>query len=110
MNDFIKNSGDIRFTDMAHLKKTFKLPPNSKVALIGTSSEKIQQAVWRGSEKFQIWKRIAEFGFEWATSLTFPVWDINPRSDQIIFQLRNYLTTDLLASYGLPVIPFVYTI
>lgn len=108
MNDFIKDSGDLRFKDMSHLKKILKLPSNAKVALIGTSSEKIQQAIWRVSERLGIWKRIAEFGFEWATSPTFPVWDINPRSDQIILQFRNYLASDLMASYGLPVIPFVY--
>jgi len=108
MNVFLKDSGDFAFRDMVHLKKTLKIPTNAKLALIGTSSEKIQQAFWRVSERLKLLERIAEFGFEWVTSTTFPVWDENPRADQIIHQFRNYLMTDLMAEKGLPVIPFVY--
>lgn len=108
MNVFLKESGDLAFRDMTHLKQTLKIPSNAKVALIGTSSEKIQQALWHVSEKLRILERIANFGFEWVTSTTFSVWDENPRADQIIHQFRNYLVTDLMASHGLPVIPFVY--
>lgn len=108
MNRFLKEGGDLAFRDMAHLKQKRKIPPNAKVALIGTSSEKIQQAFWRNLEKLSLLERIANFGFEWVTSPTFPVYDVNPRADQIINQFRNYLITDLMASSGVPVIPFIF--
>jgi hypothetical protein len=108
MGEFFKESGDLAFRDMAHLKEKLKIPPNAKVALIGTSSEKIQQAFWRNLEKLNLLERIANFGFEWMTSPTFPVYDLNPRADQIIHQFRNYLVTDLMATYGLPIIPFIF--
>lgn len=108
MKTFLRESGDLAFRDMAHLKEKLKIPLSAKVALIGTSSEKIQQAFWRNLEKLNLLERIANFGFEWITSPTFPVYDFNPRADQIIHQFRNYLITDLIASYGLPVIPFIF--
>lgn len=108
MGEFLRESGDLAFCNLAHLKEKLKIPPNAKVALIGTSSEKIQQAFWRNLEKFNLLERIANFGFEWMTSPTFPVYDLNPRADQIIHQFRNYLITDLIATYGLPVIPFIF--
>jgi hypothetical protein len=108
MNVFIKENGDLSFRDMNHLKTSLKLPLNSKVALIGTSSELKQQAIWKASKKLNIWKRIAEFDFAWVTSTSFSVWDINPRSDQIINQRRNYFVSDILANFGVPTIPFVY--
>lgn len=108
MNEFLKKSGDLAFRDMPHLRKILKIPLNAKVALIGTSSEKIQQAFWKNLEKLQLLKRIADFGFEWVTSTTFPVYDLNPRADQIIHQFRNYLITDLMATHGIPVIPFIF--
>ena len=108
MKTFLRESGDLAFRDMADLKEKLKIPPSAKVALIGTSSEKIQQAFWRNLEKVNLLERIANFGFEWMTSPTFPVYDFNPRADQIIHQFRNYLITDLISTYGLPVIPFVF--
>jgi hypothetical protein len=107
-SEFAKNNGDLKYRNMQHLKEVLELPINSRVALIGTSMEKKQQAVWKISNSHDIWKRISEFGFEFATSMTFPVWDINPRSDQIINQLRNYLSSDILANLGVPMIPFIY--
>ncbi len=107
-SDFYKNNGDLKYRDMQHLKEVLELPLNAKVALIGTSRERKQQAVWNSSTKHDVWKRIAEFGFEFVTSMTFPVWDKNPRSDQVINQIRNFLTSDVLANLGVPTIPFVY--
>jgi hypothetical protein len=108
MNKFLRESGDLAFRDMIHLKEKLRIPPSAKVALIGTSSEKIQQAFWRNLEKLNLLERIATFGFVWMTSPTFPVYDLNPRADQIIHQFRNYLITDLIANCGLPVIPFIF--
>lgn len=108
MSEFFRESGDLAFRDMTHLKEKLKIPSNAKVALIGTSSEKIQQAFWRNLEKLNLLERIANFGLEWMTSPTFPVYDLNPRADQIIHQFRNYLISDLMATYGLPVIPFIF--
>jgi hypothetical protein len=107
-SEFVKNNGDLKYQNIQHLKQTLELPINSKVALIGTSMEKKQQAVWKVSNNNDIWKRISEFGFEFVTSMTFPVWDLNPRSDQVINQLRNYLSSDILANLGVPTIPFIY--
>jgi Domain of unknown function (DUF4417) len=108
MKEFFRESGDLAFRDLPHLKEKLKIPPNAKVALIGTSSEKIQQAFWRNLEKLNLLERIANFGLEWMTSPTFPVYDLNPRADQIIHQFRNYLITDLMANYGFPIIPFIF--
>lgn len=108
LSEFAKSSGDLAYRDMPHLKQVLQLPNDAKVALIGTSLEKKQQAIWKISNTLNIWERIAEFGFEFVTSMTFPVWDLNPRSDQIINQLRNYLTSDILANLGVPTIPFVF--
>lgn len=108
MKVFFKDTGDFRFVDGAHLRTSLMLPPKARIALIGTSYEKRQQAIWRTAGVNRSWERLAEFAFEFVTSTSFPVWDENPRADQIIFQQRNYRVSDLMASRGLPVIPFVF--
>jgi hypothetical protein len=110
LSTFIReeNKNKFRFRDMAHLKRRLKIPDDSKVCLIGTSNEKIQQILWKYSEEERIWQRMAEFGFYFISSMTYPVWDENPRSDQIINQLRNYFTADVFASLNVPTVPFIY--
>lgn len=108
MKVLLNDKGNLGFRDIYHLKQTLQLPKNAKLALIGTSFEKKQQMLWKNSHQTDIWQKIANFGFEWVTSTTFSVWDVNPRSDQIINQLRNYFVSDVMANLGIPTIPFVY--
>lgn len=103
----LKN-GKPSFIDRNNLVETLRLPKNARLALIGTSSESTQQAFWRNIYSERLIEYLANFGFEWTTSTSFPVWDYSPRADQIIFQQRNYIVSDSLASLGVPVVPFVY--
>lgn len=100
--------GNLLFDSVDEIKRRCRLPANSKLVLIGVAKDKFLEALWRNSYNFDIWKRIARMGFEWSTSMSFSVWDVSPRADQIIRQERNFLTHDYFVNAGLPSIPFVY--
>ena len=90
------------------LRHKLRLPADARLALIGTAKDYKIERLWTSSEKTNVWRRIADFGFEFVTSLTYSVFDEQPRTDQIYNQDRNFVTHDYFANLGVPSIPFFY--
>lgn len=108
LKTLIKNKGDLICNSIEALRKRLKLPSDAKLALIGTAKDWKIERLWTISDKYEIWQRLAEFGFEFATSLTYSIFDEHPRANQIYNQDRNFITHDFLANLGVPTIPFLY--
>jgi hypothetical protein len=110
LGDIIGSDGDLLVANITQVKRRFRLPSKSRVALIGTAKDSILERLWKISDTHDIWKRISEVGFDWVTSLTYSVWDEMPRADQIRNQDRNFQTHDFFTNLGLPCIPFLFPI
>ncbi|MDQ3816218.1 MAG: hypothetical protein M3362_00840 [Acidobacteriota bacterium] len=108
LGDIVGVNGDLLVESVDEIKRRCRLPQEARLALICTAKDAQLNALWKVSYKKNIWRRIAEMGFEWVTSLSFSVWDEYPRTDQILSQDKNFLTHDYFANLGLPSIPFVY--
>jgi hypothetical protein len=108
LGDITGTKGNILFKSVDEIRERYRLPENCKVILIGTAKDEILQTLWANSDKLQIWKHIANMGFNFITSFSFSVWDDDPRTDQIINQDRNFLTHDYFAHFRVPSIPFVF--
>jgi hypothetical protein len=108
LGDIIGVNGDLLVESVDEIKRRCHLPQEAKLVLICTAKDAQLHALWKVSYKKESWKRLAEMGFEWVTSLSFSVWDEHPRTDQIISQDKNFLTHDYFANLCIPCIPFVY--
>jgi hypothetical protein len=108
LETFLRKRGTILFESADELREKLHLPSDARLALIGTGKDRRIERFWTTSDKHDVWRRIAEFGFEFVTSLTFSVYDEQPRADQIYNQDRNCLTHDLFARLHVPSIPFLY--
>lgn len=107
METLLSRSGDLRIRSPEHLRKQIGLSPTARVALIGTVKDPKLELFWTHSTDRDVWRRIAQLGFEFVTGCTFSVWYKHPRFDQIYNQQRNLLTHDLMSSLGVPCIPFL---
>lgn len=108
LESLVKKTGTLRFRSIDELKSQLRLRQDARIALIGTAKDRKIERLWTMSDRSNVWERIAGFGFDFVTSLTFSVYDENPRADQIYNQDRNFLTHDMFANLGAPSIPFVY--
>lgn len=108
LSTLLENDGSLRYKSAEHLRASLRLPLNARLGLIGTAQDRPLEFFWTKSDIHNVWERLAEFEFEFATSLTFSVWDAQPRFDQKFNQQRNFLTHDLLISYGITSIPFCF--
>lgn len=108
LSTIIEESGLLRYKSGEHLRRSLKLAPNARLCLIGTANDYSLEFFWQKSEVHNVWARIADFRFEFATSLTFSVWEKQPRFDQIYNLDRNLATHDFLLSQGIPSIPFLF--
>lgn len=108
LETFLRKRGTILFQSAEELREKLRLPSDARLALIGTGKDRRIERFWTTSDKHDVWRRIAGFGFEFVTSLTFSVYDEQPRADQIYNQDRNFLTHDLIAHLNIPSIPFLY--
>jgi hypothetical protein len=108
LESIVRKTGTLRFRSIDELKSHLRLRQDTRIALIGTAKDRKIERLWTMSDRSNVWKRIADFGFDFVTSLTFSVYDENPRADQIYNQDRNFLTHDMFANLGAPSIPFLY--
>lgn len=108
LSTLLEIDGSLRYKSDEHLRIALRLPPNARLGLIGTAQDRPLEYFWTKSDIRDFWSRLAEFRFEFATSLTFSVWDSQPRFDQIYNQQRNFLTHDILLSYGITSVPFCF--
>lgn len=104
----VEPEGYLHFTSPEALRRGLRLAPEARVALLGTAPDRILERFWGVSERRDVWRRIAGLGLEFATGMTFSVWEGFPRFDQIFNQERNLRTCDLLAAEGVPSVPFLF--
>lgn len=109
LSTLIEKDGSLRYKSAEQMRTSLKLPLNARVGLIGTAQDHPLELFWTKSEVHKVWSRLAGFRLEFATSLTFSVWDKHPRFDQIYNQERNFFTHDLLISHGISSIPFCFS-
>src|SRR5216684_5542507 len=91
LQTLLGKNGTIRFKSSDDLRKSLRLPGSARLALICTGKDRRLERFWTKSDRGDMWKRIALFGFEFVTSLTLSVYDETPRADQIYNQDRNLL-------------------
>jgi hypothetical protein len=108
LSTIIEENGTLRYKSADQLRKSLKLPLHARLCLVGTANDYSIELFWQKSEVQNAWARIAAFRFEFATSLTFSVWDQQPRFDQIYNLDRNLATHDFLLSQGIASIPFLF--
>lgn len=109
LTTLLRENGRTRFKTPEQIREDLNLPRDARLALIGTVADITLENFWEVSERQDSWKRIAELNLEFATSLTFSVWNKHPRFDQIFNQDRNFATHDFLLAAGVNSIPFLFS-
>lgn len=109
LSTLLEDDGSLRYKSAEHLRTSLRLPLKARLGLIGTAQDRPIELFWTKSDINDVWNRLVEFRFEFATSLTFSVWNAHPRFDQIYNQQRNFVTHDLLLSRGITSIPFCFS-
>lgn len=104
----LQDNGRIRYSSPADLRRALKLPLDTRLALIGATVDHVIEQFWKTSETQKAWQIIAGLDFEFATSMTFSVWNKQPRFDQIYNRDRNFFTHDRLLEVGVNSIPFLF--
>lgn len=107
LTTFLDKNGRLKYKDKKALTYALGIDENSKIALIGTCNDPRIEEFWAISEVENLWQKIAEFGFEFVTGLTFSVYEIFPLFSQKYNQDRNFLSHDIFSSLGVPCIPFL---
>ncbi|MDQ4121293.1 MAG: hypothetical protein M3209_07595 [Acidobacteriota bacterium] len=100
-------TGKPKFKNKSDLLRALGLPQNTKVALIGTCNDFLLEKFWTISNSENLWQFIANFGFEFATSLTLSVFDELPLFSHKFNQDRNFLSHDKFSYLEVPCIPFL---
>ncbi|PYS23142.1 MAG: hypothetical protein DMF72_10340 [Acidobacteria bacterium] len=100
--------GHFHYRSAETLRRGLQLPQTGRLALFLSATDTLIERAWEFSERRDLWKRLADFRFEFVTSGTFSVYDEDPRSDQIFNQDRNFRTYDLFCDLGVPCIPFLF--
>jgi len=108
LSTILDDEGRVKYNSGATLRRTLKLPVNSRLALIGTARDSTIERFWTDSKSGRAWKKIADLGFEFSTSFTYSVWDRHPRFDQIFNQERNFASYNILLEQGVISIPFLF--
>lgn len=104
----IDEKGCFKFKSSARLRNALRIPNDVPLAFVGTALDSRLEPFWHKSIIKDLWKRIADFDFSFATSLSFSVYDKHPRFDQIFNRERNFITHDLLLAKGVNSIPFIF--
>lgn len=108
LKTLLNDNGSPRYATPGSLRKGLQLPPEARLALFQTATDKLIEKAWILSEVRYLWERIFSLNFEFVTSTTYSVYEDNPRSDQIYNQERNFRTNDIFCSLGVPCIPFLF--
>ncbi len=98
----------VKNLSITKVRERLKLPSSAQLVLIGTADDYVIERMWAESERINIWRKIAEFGFAFVTTTTFSVYDEDTRATQVFSQDRNFMTYDRLANLGVPTIPFLF--
>jgi hypothetical protein len=104
----LRRTGDVRYATPSQMRRQLGLGEGGRLCLIGTAKDARLENAWAGSERNDLWRRLAGLSFEFTTTTTFSVWDRQARFDQIYNQERNLRSYDRFAGYGLPVAPFLF--
>jgi hypothetical protein len=104
----LRGTGDVRYAVPSQVRRQLGLGEGGRLCLIGTAKDARLENAWVGSERNDLWARLAGLSFEFTTTTTFSVWDRQARFDQIYNQERNLRSYDRFAAYGLPVAPFLF--
>jgi hypothetical protein len=104
----LNDSGNVRYRSAQALRRSLRLSAEAKVALLGGCNDDKLNRAWALSRDKDLWRRIADLQFTFVTSFSYSVYDHDPRSDQIINQMKNFLTYEYFCSLGIPCIPFVF--
>ncbi len=102
------NTGRLRYSDGSALRRGLRLAESARLCLMGTASDRLLEEFWANSEEFSSWTTLAKLRLEFATSLSFSVWDEDPRFDQLFNQDRNRVSAEILLRLGIPTIPFIF--
>ena len=106
--NLVDGNGFFKYRTPKKLREALKLSPNSKLALSCVALDPILENFWAKTSRTESWQRLAEFGFEFITSLSLSVYDAHPRFDQIYNRERNLLSHDALLENGVNSIPFLF--
>lgn len=104
----LNSYGDLEKKTPIELRAALRLPPEARLALFITATDKLIESAWELSEIRSIWERLFSLNFEFVTSATFSVYEEDPRFDQIYNQERNFITYDIFCSLGVPCLPFLF--
>lgn len=104
----LEPEGYLHFPSPEALRHGLRLPPEARVALLGTAPDRVLERFWAISERSDVWRRIGRLGLEFSTGMTFSVWEGFPRFDQLFNQERNLYTYARLAGEGVPAVPFLF--
>lgn len=111
LGSILEESGDLNISNVEEIRDKFRMGPKTRLILIGTSSDPKLEKMWKRHRTEKIFERIANLGFECATSSSFSVWaEEFSRPDQLRNFRRNLNSYDLLIEHGLPCIPFLFPI
>lgn len=90
--------------DAADLRKGFGLAENTRLILLGVARDAALERYWR-NRVFLGWpERIAQLGFEAATSPNYSFFQDAPRTDIIFNRRRILITSGELSAVGVPTI------
>jgi hypothetical protein len=106
--NLIDEKGYFKYKSPVTLRNALKIPAKAPLAFLGTALDPRLEIFWHKSKIRDVWKRLAEFDFTFATSLSFSVCDNHPRFDQIFNRERNFVSHDLLLANGVNSIPFIF--
>jgi hypothetical protein len=102
------SSGNVRYRSAQALRRGLRLSAEAKIALLGGCNDDKLNKAWSISNEKDLWRRIADLEFTVVTSFSYSVYDHDPRSDQIINQMKNFMTYEYFCSLGIPCIPFIF--
>jgi hypothetical protein len=105
LDDLVRDNGSLRYGTASELREAFRLPRDGRLCLIGSARDTRLEDLWARSARDLVWRRIRRLGFEFATGVTFSVFEQQSRRGQLVNQDRNMASVELLASEGLPVVP-----
>lgn len=103
----ITSNGTINFSGKGDLLRALGVSSDTRIALVGTCRDVTLERFWTNSDRMEAWRKIADFGFEFVTGLSFSVYDDWPLFSQKFNQDRNFLSHDILSSLGVPCVPFL---
>lgn len=108
LTTILNDSGNVSYRTPQALRRSLRLPTSAKLALLSTCNDDKLNKAWFIVKQKDLWSRIANLELTFATSFAYSVYDDDPRSDQIINQMKNFATHEYLCSLGVPSIPFLF--